>query len=528
MSKLIIGFSAAVLSMSTATLAHSDFQKWMNQQQSDFQEYKDKRDKEFTAFLKQNWKQLDLLQGVERDKKPKPVSMPVASPITITEPAPQKVPMPQTVTAPKTPTVPVPGSQTPIPGTPKPVVKPTQPPKPVVTAPPAIVTPPPVVPPTPQITKKPPVPVVPPVQHGKKLNINFYGQQLTVFYDPKLQVSVPATINKQGISDVWSTLSRADYEPLVNQLNTIKQQQQLNDWAFAVLVDEVTQEINTTNNARTFLNWFVLIKAGYEARIAYDKATLYLLLPTRQPLYAVPYFTFDGIRFYAVNFDGKETNLGRVYTYDGRYPGATAAMDMRLTSDMLATQNEKQRKLSFDFKGKNYTVNARYDKERVAFFNTYPQLDLDLYFTAKLADSSASSLHVQLAGHIKDMSQLDAVNFLLRFVQTSLQYKTDDVQFGKENYLFPEETLHYRYSDCEDRSVLFAWLVRDLLGLEVVGLDFPGHVAAAVLFTVPVSGDKVNVNGKQFTVTDPTYINAVAGMTMPEYKKTKPKVISIN
>jgi hypothetical protein len=125
------------------------------------------------------------------------------------------------------------------------------------------------------------------------------------------------------------------------------------------------------------------------------------------------------------------------------------------------------------------------------------------------------------------MDEQRAVNFLLRFVQTSLKYKTDERQFGKENYLFPEETLHYPYSDCEDRAVLFAWLVQTLLGLDVVGLNFPGHVATAVKFNGRVSGDAITYKGNRYIVSDPTYINASAGMTMPDYKNIKPGVITI-
>lgn len=39
-------------------------------------------------------------------------------------------------------------------------------------------------------------------------------------------------------------------------------------------------------------------------------------------------------------------------------------------------------------------------------------------------------------------------------------------------------------------------------------------------------GDKVRHDGKTYVVTDPTYINVSAGMTMPDYKKVKPKVVS--
>lgn len=233
----------------------------------------------------------------------------------------------------------------------------------------------------------------------------------------------------------------------------------------------------------------------------------------------------EGTKYYAVSFDGSTNKLGRVFTYDGKYPGATDSLDMALTGDVIDTARKQKRVLDFEFKGKRYKIDAYYDRERVAFLNSYPQLDLGMYFSSQVADKSARSMHSQLAKHIEGMSELDAVNFLLKFVQTSFEYKTDGDQFGQENYLFPEETLHYSYSDCEDRSFLFSWLVRELLGLETVGLDYPGHVAVAVSFSKNVKGDAVQWKGKRFVVTDPTYINAVAGMTMPQFRGNTPKVI---
>ena len=75
--------------------------------------------------------------------------------------------------------------------------------------------------------------------------------------------------------------------------------------------------------------------------------------------------------------------------------------------------------------------------------------------------------------------------------------------------------------------MLFAWLVKSLLDLEVIGLNYPGHVATAVRLEDPVEGDHVAYDGKRYTVADPTYINATLGMTMPEYENTKPGVIPI-
>ena len=521
-------------------LANEDFERWMQQQQTEFQEYRDKRDKEFTAFLKQNWREVDLLKGVKRDEAPKPVRMPVAEPAP-TPPVSRDVPVtpapspqPQTVAPPTIPVVPVPGapvtrSERPVPVTPQapkvvapePVLPAPAPSKPV--PPPVIVSPRPVTPPPPPVTSKP----AQNKHDGRKAVISYFGDDITLYYDPALKVTLSGQVNKKLISDTWSRLSRADFEPIVEQLNAIRDQRRLNDWAFAVLVDNFSRNVAGSGNSRTFLNWFILIKSDFQARVAYDTSTITLLVPTRQKLYGVSYFTLDGTKYYAVNFEGGRNKLGRVYTYDGKYPGATDAFDMRLTSDMIDTSKDTRRKLSFDFDRKQYEIEVWYDRERVSFLNSYPQLDLDMYFASKVADNSARSLQSQLAEHIEGMTELDAVNFLLRFVQTSFEYKTDDENFGEENYLFPEETLHYRYSDCEDRSVLFAWLVRNLLGLETIGLDYPGHVAVAVNFKGQVKGDAVTWKGRRFVVTDPTYINAVAGMTMPQFRSTNPSVIQI-
>ena len=54
-------------------------------------------------------------------------------------------------------------------------------------------------------------------------------------------------------------------------------------------------------------------------------------------------------------------------------------------------------------------------------------------------------------------------NLLLHYLHRAFPYKTDEAQFGVERTLFAEEMFHYPYSDCEDRSILFARLVRDLM-----------------------------------------------------------------
>ncbi|PCI07216.1 MAG: hypothetical protein COB77_05155 [Gammaproteobacteria bacterium] len=478
--------------------AKDDFQQWMQQQSSgvmaqkkEFQAYKDKRDKAFTVFLKAQWKAVDIVKGNVRDEAPKPDVMPVARPEPVA-PAP----------------VSKPGSGSGVKSMPanKPVV--------IVVPEPELIAPPVVAP----VIKSP---------AGKLLTIDFYGRKIHFYYDDGLRQRLSSSINKNTVSDYWSDLSKADYDGLLNQLMAQKKSLQLNDWAYVSLINALSISINShRHNDSALLSWFLLIKSGYKVRIAYSKTLIYLLVPSEQAMFDVPYFTFSGQRYYAIDFDGEKQRPGHVYTYDGEYPNASKKLDMQVNAVVAASDQSERRHLSFTFEGKQYNVNVAYDRGRVKFFNSYPQLNLNLYFGSGVYKVTATPLQKQLAVYMQGMSEQRAVNFLLRFVQTSLKYETDEQQFGEENYLFPEETLFYPYSDCEDRAVLFTWLVKSLLNLDVVGLDYPGHVAAAVHFNDEVAGDSVSFKGKRYVITDPTYINASVGMSMPDFKRHKPTVIA--
>lgn len=470
----------------------SEFEQWMKQESSSFQEYRDKRDKEFTGFLQNQWKEMQTFQGLVRDETPKPVRIPQAPKIP---PAPIKQP----------------STNTPVTNL-KPIIRP------VVVKVPDIVIPP--------VQKK----IIPATAHNKGtlVSLSFYGQALKFYYDPKLKVHLQRPFNENSMSRIWSTMSKADYDDLLKQINAQRKPLQLNDWGYALLTNAIAQKIHPgSKNDQSIFTWYMMTKAGYQARIAYDRNYVYLLMPSQQKLFASPYFTFDDTRYYALSFDGIKQKPGKIFTYNGQYPGANKQLDMSLSHAFNTGRAQQERFLKFTFKGKTHRINVGYDKETISYLKTYPQMDILLYFNSNFNQTTSNPLLKQLKPLVEGKSEEEAVNLILRFVQTAFKYKTDEQQFGIENYLFPEETLHYPYSDCEDRAVFFAWIVHNLLGLEVVGLDLPGHISAAVHFNDNVKGDSVSLSGKRFVVTDPTYINANAGMTMPAYKNTKPNIIKI-
>ena len=67
--------------------------------------------------------------------------------------------------------------------------------------------------------------------------------------------------------------------------------------------------------------------------------------------------------------------------------------------------------------------------------------------------------------------------------------------------------------------------MKSLLGLDVVLLDYPNHIATAVKFAGDYSGDHVMVNGRKYLVCDPTYMGASIGMAMPQFKNVAANVL---
>ncbi|MBP5290600.1 MAG: hypothetical protein J6Y76_04210, partial [Paludibacteraceae bacterium] len=167
------------------------------------------------------------------------------------------------------------------------------------------------------------------------------------------------------------------------------------------------------------------------------------------------------------------------------------------------------------------------------FFRQYPQANIDGDFTTRWAayantpldQSIQDELYPVLQQTVSRMNEYEAVNILLNWVQTAFKYGYDDQIWGGDRAFFAQETLYYPQSDCEDRSILFTRLVRDILGLDAALLYYPGHLAAAVSFKGQQEGDWFMANGRRYIVCDPTYINAPVGMTMPGMEEKTPKVI---
>ena len=329
-------------------------------------------------------------------------------------------------------------------------------------------------------------------------------------------------LNENAIADAYEALCNSDYKPLLADCAQIRKDLRLNDWGVFTLVRQVADTYCGTANESIVMQQFLLNEMGYKARMA-RKATedkMMLFVATDCAIYAHPYITLNGQNYYNLSGNNEQCQF---YMCQKDSPKAKNSVGMQLKEAPLFPGTVVSS--THQAKGSAARVTVDVPKALMDFYKDYPQCDYSVYFNAPVNAAMENRILSSLAPLVQGRNEADAANILINFVQTAFQYQTDGQQFGYEKPFFVEELFYYPYSDCEDRAMLFSYLVRKLLGLDVVLLDYPEHIATAVRFNGNVSGDYLMVNGRKYIVCDPTYIGASIGMTMPRYKTVSAKVL---
>ncbi|MDR0989099.1 MAG: hypothetical protein LBM06_06535 [Prevotellaceae bacterium] len=536
---------------------------FMQEELTDFQQFLTKENQEFISFLREPWKQADSEKPVEQRRKPEPkqpvrydandrpptagpVCLPIEEILDLTTQEGKQQPTvqitdvedilfddaPVAILKPDKKPVVVIRETTPQEEPAPKVVVPAEMPQPEAEKkrPVVIVKERPEEPALPQTPQRetpreqpPPPPPAPRPQEkagAPTLSLTFAGESFAVSASLR-EVFRLRALEENSIADAYELLCRADSRPLLQQLSQIRTSRSLNDWGYFQLIRQASGVLAAGSNERTLLQLFLLNESGYRAKIARksDEAKLLLFIAPDSKLYGRPYIQVNGQTYYYI--DGTEPC--RFYMCQKDFSRATRPVGMALQKAPLFAGKSVTR--PHRTPGSTISVSAPVPESLMAFYQSYPQCDYGVYFHAPVNPQVREALFAALQPAIRGKSEAEAANILISFVQTAFDYKTDPDQFGYEKPFFIEELFYYPYSDCEDRAMLYSYLVRELLGLEVVLLDYPQHIATAVAFKGEVAGDYVVVSGRRYTVCDPTYIGAPIGQAMPQFRNVKAKII---
>jgi len=461
-------FKVIVFLALSSLLGAQSFEDFKQSQWSAYADDKAQKEKAFHNFLTAEWKAYKASQGLRVYDKPKPKTLP----ITVAK-----------TTVPVGPTISI---------------------KPPETVPQKIQKPSPEV----------------PDKVSLQWEVTLFATTFSFDQEESLTKARFSPQNKKGITHFFDALSHSKYQKLIETFSLHVKQHYLNDWALYLLSQKLSRKLYHDSNEQKLFQWFVLNHLGYDIKVGLQNDHVVLLSRSKHLIYSTPNYTLGSHKYYAIDFYNTKS-LGSLYTYEGRYPDADNSLDLRLKTIPSFEDNTHQRSLSFRYRGQKYTLHVNYNQNLIAFMQSYPQADYETYFNAPLDAISSRSLIASLMPVIDGKAASEAINILLYFVQHAFVYQVDQEQFGREKVMFAQETLYYQKSDCEDRATLFAYLIKNLLGYDVVGVKYSDHMATAV--AVPIKGDALYIAHHRYVIADPTYINAPIGSSMPKYKNVKPQ-----
>lgn len=455
------------------------FGKYQQQKESDFDAFRRQANAQFAAKMAEAWQMFDM----EPPKEDPTVPDPVAPPVRDDEP-----PMPVMPVKPG-------GTITP--------PSPTEPEKPAPR-------------PTPNLPE-------PPKPNESWFNFNFFNTPCKVRLDNSLKFRLPS-IDEKSVAAVWQQLSGEASNALVADCFRLIDEMNLCDWAAISLFKAIGEAwLGKDSNEAVLMQMYLMTQTGFKVRIGRMSNFLVLLVPFDGQVYTMPFYNKNGEAFY--NITGKMDDDGcQIFQED--FPNEKTA-SLRPKMPALAERLSNERTFTSE-KYPELSVQVKVNRNLMDFWDTYPHCSHDNLVYAGLSERTKQAVYPVFRKAIEGKPLDQAANMLLNFMHTAFDYMSDLQQFEYERPLFGDESFWFPYNDCEDRAILYCILVRDLLGIDAVLLEYPGHMSTAIALPTEVKGAYMTLEGKRFLLCDPTYIGANIGEIPKSHRNLNPGVIIIN
>ena len=345
-----------------------------------------------------------------------------------------------------------------------------------------------------------------------ELVFSFYGQPLQI---AKLRPFKVKSIGGDDVADAWHSYQKEEVETVLSSLRSLSDELGLNDWFIFELVRNYVDALlkASTPLDRVVLEHYLLVGLGY--------------VPIKQAVYERDFVRVDDKEYYLF-FDDLESTDEEFSVIVACDPfaadvGKGRSFSLLFEDTYLKVRSGNDRPCELD--DGNIRLSCTVNEGVMEMLRNYPMMDLQHYVTSVVMPQFQDSILEQLKLQISDLAQCEAADALLHFVQYVFGYEDDSESYGREKAYFIEENFYYDHNDCEDRSILYAFLVRSLLGLDVQIVEYPGHECTAVHFTDCLTyGNGYYFGGNFYLICDPSYVGASIGKCMPEFRSLEPRV----
>jgi len=351
--------------------------------------------------------------------------------------------------------------------------------------------------------------------------VNWYGIDLNIKYDfsfeelnSALDIEEPYP---QRIDYISEELDDLQIQSLINTFSKISKEYRIHGYSYFLLNENFVNAIlhDFSKDKKTIFLWYLLKSAGYHAILLHNENDdIYLYGGIGQNVHNTNKVTVDGIQYITIFEENKKLEKEKLFLYNKNNDKLRTSklFDVDKSNLPIVGESVVNNKIEFIFKGNKFCYSYKLNKHIVDYYEAMPDIDWDeTYINYEYSVFLRSTLLPLLQKDIVVFSEVEKIQFLLSFVQKGIKYKEDSLVDNNERWMFPEESLMVGIADCEDKSILFASLVKKILGINSILLfydlknDLKDHVNIAINVRNSISSsgwESVFFKGKDYVVCE--------------------------
>lgn len=365
--------------------------------------------------------------------------------------------------------------------------------------------------------------------YGNVMPFDFYGTTMQVRLDEGMKFNIGTAV-PDNLAEALTFFACPVYDNLLYDCLMLKNTYRLCDWAYVMVVKTLCDQfLGNESNESALLAGYLLGQSGYNIRFARSSTRLFAMIASDYTILDKTCYHFNDLKYYPLAEVSEQLLFCEASMPNEQMLSLSIAEPMlmaRAANETKHYQSDRYPDIAFDV-----AVNPNL----LRFMADYPSAYIqDNVFSRWLIAANTPLSNEfretglrQLREALSDLDNRQKVERLLNLVQTSFAYKTDEEVWGQDRVFFAEETMGYPFSDCEDRTILFVQLVRELTGLECALVYYPGHLSAAVCLGSVEQGFGYEVGERRFIACDPCYIGAKAGVVVSQYQNQQSTVIPL-
>lgn len=347
------------------------------------------------------------------------------------------------------------------------------------------------------------------INAGSSLNntVDFYGHAIRISYDQQLSGLKFYKYDQREMDVKLNYFRNSNLKQSAYGLKKNIDHYQMDDAATSILIDKYASRITKSqnNNQQVFIKYLMMKELGYDV----------ILTKTGNKLNCMGDLAFTPGRYIYIKYNNKvykdldyknRKNYGKHLIYRDNKQ-TTKRILRNIYSVPAIHAKHKSKSVNFSFGTEKHEFTAQSNQSVTEFLGDLPLFEVGKEFTQILMSNEMdSTLMTYLREGVKGREVKDQVRFLLAFVQQVVPYGSDYDKYGEERFYYPEETIMANTADCEDKAMLLAYLCREILDLNTVGLFFQKdeHLSLGIEIPGYNPSGSFGYKGKRYVSCEPT------------------------